>query len=156
MKTLKTESMVVTSPVGNLKITAEEGFLTKVEFVTAPESTSENTLLQKAAAQMEEYFRGNREKFDLPIKTKGTPFQESVWEALKDIPYGSTCSYKQIAEKINNPKAVRAIGQANKSNSLPIIIPCHRVIGKNQSLTGYAGSQVDKKEILLKVEKAVQ
>ncbi|RIW30206.1 methylated-DNA--[protein]-cysteine S-methyltransferase [Bacillus salacetis] len=148
--------MVVTSPVGNLKITAEEGFLTKVEFVTAPESTSENTLLQKAAAQMEEYFRGNREKFDLPIKTKGTPFQESVWEALKDIPYGSTCSYKQIAEKINNPKAVRAIGQANKSNSLPIIIPCHRVIGKNQSLTGYAGSQVDKKEILLKVEKAVQ
>jgi methylated-DNA-[protein]-cysteine S-methyltransferase len=150
------ESIVIASPIGNLKITAEENFLRKVEFVMDPESTNEHELLMEAANQLEEYFKGARTEFDLPLRTKGTPFQEAVWKALQDIPYGSTCSYKDIAEKINNPKAVRAIGQANKANSLPILIPCHRVLGKDQSLTGYAGSQVDKKEILLGLEKATQ
>jgi methylated-DNA-[protein]-cysteine S-methyltransferase len=155
MMSMNSESIVITSPIGNLKITAEaEEVLTKVEFVNDTQTESKNRLLIEAAAQLEEYFRGDRKKFDLPLKVKGTRFQESVWKALQDIPYGSTCSYKDIAEKINNPKAVRAIGQANKANSLPIIIPCHRVVGKDKSLTGYAGSQVDKKEILLQGESA--
>jgi methylated-DNA-[protein]-cysteine S-methyltransferase len=156
MKRMNSESMVIFSPVGNLKLTAEGEYLTKVEFVAEPESDTENELLIEAAAQLNEYFKGERELFELPLKIQGTPFQESVWKALMDIPYGSTCSYKDIAERIDKPKAVRAIGQANKANSLPIIIPCHRVVGKDQSLTGYAGKQVDKKEILLRVEMAIQ
>jgi methylated-DNA-[protein]-cysteine S-methyltransferase len=156
MKRMNSESMVIFSPVGNLKLTAEGEYLTKVEFVAEPESDTENELLIEAAAQLNEYFKGERELFELPLKIQGTPFQESVWNALLDIPYGSTCSYKDIAERIDKPKAVRAIGQANKANSLPIIIPCHRVVGKDQSLTGYAGKQVDKKEILLRVEMAIQ
>jgi methylated-DNA-[protein]-cysteine S-methyltransferase len=150
---MKEESMVVSSPLGNLKLTVSEGFLTRVDFVAeAPVPVPENELLSKAALQLEEYFSGTRKDFDLPLKMNGTPFQESVWNCLLGIPYGSTCSYKDIAEKINNPKAVRAIGQANKANALPIIVPCHRVIGKDKSLTGYAGKQLDKKEKLLLVE----
>lgn len=156
MKSMSSASIVISSPIGNLKITADNDFVTKVEFVSDPESGSENDLLNKAASQFDEYFKGERKAFDLPVKWKGTPFQESVWNALQEIPYGNTCSYKDIAERIGRPKAVRAIGQANKANSLPIIIPCHRVVGKDQSLTGYAGKQVDKKETLLKVELAIE
>jgi methylated-DNA-[protein]-cysteine S-methyltransferase len=146
------ESMVVSSPVGNLELTVSEGFLIKVEFVEDPVTATENELLSKTAFQLEEYFSGKRKNFELPLKMKGTPFQEAVWNSLLEIPYGSTYSYQDIAEKINNPKAVRAIGQANKANALPIIVPCHRVIGKDKSLTGYAGKQFDKKEKLLMVE----
>nr|WP_044022584.1 methylated-DNA--[protein]-cysteine S-methyltransferase [Bacillus sp. SG-1] len=153
---MSSASIVISSPIGNLKITADNEFVTKVEFVSDPESGSENDILNKAASQFDEYFKGERKAFDLPVKWKGTPFQESVWNALQEIPYGSTCSYKDIAERIGRPKAVRAIGQANKANSLPIIIPCHRVVGIDQSLTGYAGKQVDKKETLLKVELAIE
>ncbi|EDL65096.1 methylated-DNA--[protein]-cysteine S-methyltransferase [Bacillus sp. SG-1] len=156
MKFMSSASIVISSPIGNLKITADNEFVTKVEFVSDPESGSENDILNKAASQFDEYFKGERKAFDLPVKWKGTPFQESVWNALQEIPYGSTCSYKDIAERIGRPKAVRAIGQANKANSLPIIIPCHRVVGIDQSLTGYAGKQVDKKETLLKVELAIE
>ncbi|WP_409253494.1 methylated-DNA--[protein]-cysteine S-methyltransferase [Bacillus sp. SCS-153A] len=156
MKSMSSESIVISSPIGNLKITADNEFLTKVEFVTDPKSNSENPLLKKASSQIEEYFKGERKVFELPLKVKGTPFQESVWGALREIPYGKTCSYKDIAERIGRPTAVRAIGQANKANSLPIIIPCHRVVGKDQSLTGYAGKQVDKKETLLRVEMAIE
>ncbi|MGD6964816.1 methylated-DNA--[protein]-cysteine S-methyltransferase [Rossellomorea vietnamensis] len=155
MRFLKTESMVVSSPVGNLRITSEDDFLVKVEFVTDRESESENKILQETAEQLRQYFAGGRETFDLPVKLNGTPFQEAVWTALCEIPFGSTRTYKDIADKIDNPKAVRAIGQANKANKLPIIIPCHRVIGKNRTLTGYAGKQVDKKEVLLQVEKII-
>ncbi|WP_435874125.1 methylated-DNA--[protein]-cysteine S-methyltransferase [Rossellomorea vietnamensis] len=152
---MKTESMVVSSPVGNVRITSEDDFLVKVEFVTDRESESQNKILQETAEQLRQYFAGGRETFDLPVKLNGTPFQEAVWTALCEIPFGSTCTYKDIADKIDNPKAVRAIGQANKANKLPIIIPCHRVIGKNRTLTGYAGKQVDKKEVLLQVEKII-
>ncbi|TYS15769.1 methylated-DNA--[protein]-cysteine S-methyltransferase [Rossellomorea vietnamensis] len=155
MRFLKTESMVVSSPVGNVRITSEDDFLVKVEFVTDRESESQNKILQETAEQLRQYFAGGRETFDLPVKLNGTPFQEAVWTALCEIPFGSTCTYKDIADKIDNPKAVRAIGQANKANKLPIIIPCHRVIGKNRTLTGYAGKQVDKKEVLLQVEKII-
>ncbi|MGM0844374.1 MAG: methylated-DNA--[protein]-cysteine S-methyltransferase [Bacillota bacterium] len=151
---MKSESMVVTSAIGNLRITADDEYLLQVEFVTVPESQSQNVILKETSKQLEEYFAGARRTFNLPLKYNGTSFQESVWNALCEIPYGSTCSYKDIAEKIDKPKAVRAIGQANKANRFPIIIPCHRVVGKNRTLTGYAGKQIDKKEILLKVEKA--
>ncbi|MGD6817487.1 methylated-DNA--[protein]-cysteine S-methyltransferase [Metabacillus sp. 113a] len=110
-------------------------------------------VLEKAKTQMKEYFEGRRTEFDLPFKSEGTPFQMRVWEALKLIPYGSSLSYSEIAEKAGSPKAVRAVGQANKNNKLPIIVPCHRVIGKNKSLTGYAGSKTDLKAALLELEK---
>ncbi|WP_113927713.1 methylated-DNA--[protein]-cysteine S-methyltransferase [Bacillus sp. P14.5] len=152
MRSLKTESMVVSSPIGNLRITAEDECLTKVEFVTDPESQSQNDILKETSVQLEEYFSGRRQNFNLPLKLKGTPFQEKVWKSLCEIPFGSTRTYKDIADGIEHPKAVRAIGQANKANKLPIIIPCHRVVGKNRTLTGYAGKQLDKKEILLQVE----
>ena len=113
---------------------------------------SANPLLQKAVQQLKDYFEGKRKTFDLPLKWNGTPFQERVWKALCEIPYGTTVSYADIAERIGNPKAVRAIGQANRANELAIVVPCHRVIGKNNKLTGYAGNRVDVKEKLLKLE----
>ena len=111
-------------------------------------------LLMKTVNQLTEYFHGRRKNFDLPLAINGTTFQGAVWKALCEIPFGETKSYLDIANQIGNPKAVRAVGQANRANKLPILIPCHRVIGKNQSLTGYAGSRTDIKEILLSLEGA--
>lgn len=103
--------------------------------------------------QLSEYFEGRREHFDLPLLLHGTEFQKKVWNALCQIPYGQTRTYKQIAEYIDNPKACRAVGMANNKNPLMIIVPCHRVIGSNGSLTGYAGG-LDIKEELLSIEKS--
>lgn len=109
-------------------------------------------LLNKAAKQLEEYFEGKRKDFDLPLKQEGTEFMQKVWQALQEIPYGETRSYKQVAEMIKNPKAVRAVGMANNKNNIPIIIPCHRVIGSNGKLVGYAlGLEI--KQALLDLEK---
>ncbi|HEX7063904.1 MAG TPA: methylated-DNA--[protein]-cysteine S-methyltransferase [Bacillales bacterium] len=104
--------------------------------------------------QFLEYFRGDRRRFDLPVELKGTPFQQQAWRALRDIPYGETRSYSEIAHSIERPKAVRAVGHANAVNPIPIIFPCHRVIGKDRSLTGYAGG-MDMKKQLLQIEGAV-
>lgn len=112
-------------------------------------------LLKEAVRQLNEYFAGTRKEFELPVRLQGTPFQLSVWEELQKIPYGETRSYQEIAVAVGNKNAVRAIGQANKANPLPIIIPCHRVIGKNKKLTGYAGKKVDVKAKLLEIEGAV-
>ena len=112
----------------------------------------ETAITKKTAKQLKEYFAGKRKKFEIPINTKGTPFQKSVWEALCTIPLGETRSYKEIAEQIGNPKAVRAVGMANNRNPISIIVPCHRVIGTNGSLTGYAGG-LGTKEYLLQLEK---
>ena len=109
-------------------------------------------MLKDACRQLDEYFEGRRQKFDLALKLHGTDFQRSAWESLLRIPYGETRSYLQQAESIRNPRAIRAIGQANSRNPIPIIIPCHRVIGKNGSLTGYAGG-LDRKTRLLVLEK---
>ncbi len=109
-------------------------------------------VLIESSKQLQEYFEGSRKEFNLPLNLNGTNFQKAVWEQLCFIPFGETRSYQDIANLIENPKAVRAIGQANKANRYPIIIPCHRVIGKNSSLTGYAGTRVDLKEKLLKHE----
>ena len=108
-------------------------------------------MLKDACRQLDEYFEGRRQKFDIALKPHGTDFQLSAWESLLRIPYGETRSYLQQAESIHNPRAIRAIGHANSRNPIPIIIPCHRVIGKNGSLTGYAGG-LDRKTRLLALE----
>lgn len=110
---------------------------------------------EEAKRQIGEYFSHKRYTFELPYKLDGTAFQNKVWHALTDIPYGETRSYQQIAQTIGNEKAVRAIGQANRCNPLPILIPCHRVIGKNGKLMGYAGPHSEMKEKLLALEKVM-
>jgi len=114
---------------------------------------AETPLIKKAAAQIEEYLNGKREKFSLPLAMHGTEFQMDVWRALQTIPYGETRSYKEIAELVNRPKAVRAVGMANHRNPISILVPCHRVIGHNGSLTGYGGG-LPLKRFLLELEQA--
>lgn len=108
-------------------------------------------LFEKTKQQLDGYFAGERDHFSVPIAAEGTPFQQSVWQALTRIPFGETWSYQQLADEIGNPKAVRAVGLANGKNPVSIIVPCHRVIGKNGKLTGYAGG-VERKSALLKLE----
>lgn len=112
----------------------------------------ETTLIKKAATELYEYLRGTRQFFDLLLAPEGTEFQQAVWRSLQEIPYGETRCYQEIAEKINRPKACRAVGLANNKNPIAIIIPCHRVIGKNGQLVGYAGG-ISMKERLLEIER---
>ncbi|MCR1951112.1 MULTISPECIES: methylated-DNA--[protein]-cysteine S-methyltransferase [unclassified Clostridium] len=111
----------------------------------------ETKLIKEAASQLNEYLSGSREDFSIPFDLEGTEFQVKVWNELIKIPYGETRTYKEIAEKIGNPKAARAIGMANNKNPILIMIPCHRVVGKNKSLVGYAGG-LEMKEMLLEIE----
>lgn len=120
----------------------------KYQVVYAPE----DEILLTIKHQLEEYFSGHRKTFRFPIRFKGTTFQEQVWNELLNIPYGETRCYADIANAIDNPKAVRAVGQANRKNPIPIVVPCHRVIGKDKSLTGYTGTRTDLKEKLLELE----
>lgn len=113
----------------------------------------ETPLIKDTKIQLTEYFEGKRKDFDLPLSLYGTDFQKSVWKALEEIPYGQTCSYKDIAIKIGKPKAARAVGMANNRNPISIIIPCHRVIGHNGSLIGYGGG-LSMKKVLLNLEQA--
>jgi methylated-DNA-[protein]-cysteine S-methyltransferase len=121
----------------------------------APPNTKKiaTPLLQRSARQIEEYLNGQRTTFDLPLKPEGTEFQQSVWKALQTIPYGETRSYRDIAEQIGHHKACRAVGMANHRNPITIIIPCHRVIGADGSLTGYGGG-LPLKQQLLNLEKS--
>ncbi len=107
--------------------------------------------LAEARRQLDEYFGGDRKQFDLPLRLEGTEFQVSVLEALQEIPYGETASYGEIARRIGRPKAVRAVGAANGRNPIPIVVPCHRVIGSTGDLTGFGGG-LDTKEALLRLE----
>ncbi len=116
------------------------------------ERRSDHLILNQAQKQLEEYFAQKRKHFDLPLSATGTPFQKQVWHALTTIPYGATWSYQQLANAIDNPKAVRAVGLANGKNPLSIVVPCHRVIGKSGKLTGYAGG-VERKRQLLALER---
>ena len=109
-------------------------------------------LLQEACRQLDEYFQGKRRQFDLPLGYAGTPFQESVWRELQNIPYGETRSYEDIAIKIGNPKAVRAVGQANNKNPILLMIPCHRVIHKSGDISGFACG-IETKKYLLGLER---
>ena len=124
-------------------------FFSKVD---TNDNIEETDLIKECFKQLKEYFEGNRMKFDLPLDARGTEFQKKVWNELLNIPYGETKSYKDIAVAIGNEKACRAIGMANNKNPIPIIIPCHRVIGSNGKLVGYAGG-VNVKEKLLNIEK---
>ncbi|RJX66567.1 methylated-DNA--[protein]-cysteine S-methyltransferase [Vibrio sinensis] len=146
------------TPLGPMTIQANETGLLGAWFetqITQPEALGErrddDDGLCEAKRQLLEYFSGQRETFELQTAVTGTTFQTQVWHALTTIPYGETWSYQQLAEAIGNPKAVRAVGLANGKNPLSIIVPCHRVIGKNGKLTGYAGG-VGLKESLLKLE----
>ena len=138
---------------GVIKIVCSDEHVLSVSFSdTAKENDKGSKVLDEALKQMNEYFSGKRKTFDLPLYFEGTEFQKSVWNELRKIPYGITVSYKDIAEGINNEKAVRAVGNANNKNKIMIIVPCHRVIGKNGKLVGFAGG-LDKKEFLLEHEK---
>jgi len=143
------------SPFGNIVIESDGSAIIglKTESDAKPIGKNEvNTLTDITAMQLKEYFVGKRKKFDIPLNPQGTDFQRSVWKALQDIPYGKTRSYKQIAQAIGNPKACRAVGMANNKNPIWILIPCHRVIGTDGSLTGYGGG-IEMKKKLLKLEK---
>lgn len=143
-------SLTVQSPIGALTLTEEDGALVKLSF--ADEGAREETpLLHQAAQELAEYFRGERREFTVPLSPRGTPFQRQCWDALLQIPYGETRSYAFQAQMIGKPQACRAAGMANHRNPLPVLIPCHRVVGKNGSLTGYAGG-LDRKKILLQIE----
>ena len=122
--------------------------LISVKLCENAESSNLSDLTVKAIHQLKEYFSGIRKSFDLPLELNGTEFQQKVWNELCNIPYGETRTYKDIAEEIGNPKAVRAVGGANNKNKLMIIVPCHRVIGADGSLTGYAGGIAVKKKLL--------
>ena len=143
------------TPIGKIGIGENDSAISCLLFdgASAPSDyqLSETPLIKSAAAQIAEYFDGKRKQFDLPLNPKGTAFQKSAWDALQAIPYGETRSYKDVAVQINSPKACRAVGLANNRNPIPIIIPCHRVIGTNGSLTGYAGG-LDVKRLLLDLE----
>ena len=141
--------------LGSVTFVEEDGALLAITTQHTYEGERlETPLIQEAYRQLTEYLIGVRKCFDLPLNPRGTEFQQQVWKALCDIPYGGTRSYKQIAEAIGNPKAVRAVGMANNRNPLLIVIPCHRVIGANGKLVGF-GAGIEKKEYLLKLEKSL-
>ncbi|WP_294404762.1 methylated-DNA--[protein]-cysteine S-methyltransferase [uncultured Clostridium sp.] len=145
------------SDFGRIIITEENKCITEIimgnsEYNSSINSPYESDLIKNAYNQLQEYFSGKRKSFDLPLAPKGTDFQKKVWKALQEIPYGSTCSYKDIAVKIGNKNSCRAVGNANNKNPIFIVIPCHRVIGANGSLVGYGGG-LDLKKKLLDLEK---
>ena len=138
--------------LGPVTFVEEDGALLAISTHRSFEGmVQETSLIKEAHFQFSEYLKGERKEFDIPFRMKGTKFQKQVWTALCEIPYGETRSYKQIAEAIGNPKAVRAVGMANNRNPLLVVVPCHRVIGANGQLVGYAGG-LDKKEFLLRLE----
>ena len=139
--------------LGSVTFVEEDGALLAITTHRSYEGICQETpLVKEACRQLSEYLKGERKTFDLPLNPKGTNFQKCVWRALCDIPYGETRTYKQIAEAIGNPKAVRAVGMANNRNPITIIVPCHRVIGANGKLVGYGGG-LEMKEFLLRLEK---
>jgi len=161
---MKLAMQYMDSPVGRLRLIANEKALVAVlweneqpkriqlaELVVEPE----HPVLLQVRQPLEEYFEGNRQRFDIPLDFAGTEFQKLVWTELLKIPYGQTRSYGQIAQAIGRPKAMRAVGAANGRNPISIIAPCHRVIGASGALTGFAGG-LDNKTILLNLEKNIQ
>lgn len=142
------------TPLGQLRLVSDGTSITHIEFagMHSDAGADEMTLDPALAAcirQLDEYFDGERTRFDLPLAPTGTEFQQRVWSALRDIPYGELRSYRDIATALDKPRAVRAVGAANGRNPLPIVVPCHRVIGSDGSLTGFAGGLAAKKSLLL-------
>lgn len=156
---------VYDSPIGRIYVIADEIGVRKVAMTEEEWETDvtelggvkrNQDLCRVAIRQLDEYFRGERREFDVPLSIEGTEFRKRVWEELRTIPYGEVRSYVDIAKAIGKPKGPRAVGQANRANPLPIFIPCHRVIGKNGDLVGYAGTRTDIKSILLQLEGALE
>lgn len=143
------------SPVGTLLLAGDDDGLRRIQFECNIEINKywqqDNSLFMPVISQLDEYFAKKRKSFEIKLNPQGTRFQKSVWKRLEKIAFGKTKFYAEIAEEIDNPKAARAIGMANNKNPIPIIIPCHRVIGKNGNLTGFAGG-LDVKQQLLDLE----
>lgn len=157
MTTLYTE---MASPLGTLLLTAEDGALTGAHFPGQKhdrprqphwQRADDEPVLADARSQLMEYFAGRRSQFELPLAPRGTPFQQAVWQALLAVPFGATSTYGQVAAAIGRPASVRAVGAAVGANPIGIIVPCHRIIGRDGSLTGYAGG-IDRKVRLLALE----
>ncbi|MFM7627909.1 MAG: methylated-DNA--[protein]-cysteine S-methyltransferase [Algoriphagus sp.] len=148
---------IIATPIGNIQLSIREECLSELKFTQLqPEGELLDPLLLEAKKQLEEYFLGQRKVFNLPIGLWGTDFQRKVWLAVGKIPFGQTITYAKLAEQLGNPAAIRAVGTAIGANPLLIILPCHRIIGSNGSLTGYAGG-LEKKKALLQLEgQAVQ
>lgn len=155
-----TDQHQLSTPIGVLTLSASADRLVGLEIESTPLSTrplrtSNLRILQEAAAQLGEYFAGERTSFDLPLALSGTEFQNRVWDALTEIPFGDTVSYQEVAQRIGAPRAARAVGRAVGANPIPIIVPCHRVLGASGVLTGYSGGGgIDTKRSLLKREAA--
>ena len=142
------------TPVGRLRLESEGGFLTRVERVREKMESGEasSPVLRDCARQLDEYFAGKRRSFDLPLKPDGTPYQKRVWSELCRIPYGETLSYRELAERVADARHCRSVAQALHDNPLLIVYPCHRVIGRDGSLTGF-GAGLPAKALLLELEK---
>ncbi|XQW86997.1 methylated-DNA--[protein]-cysteine S-methyltransferase [Thalassotalea piscium] len=146
---------ITSSPFGDIALTANDNGLTALSFLEGEQALTINGEFRKSShpfteviTQLNQYFNHQRTHFSLPLAPKGTVFQLQVWQALQRIPFGETKSYSWLAQTINNEKAVRAVGSANGKNPIALIIPCHRVIGSNQKLTGYAGGLALKASLL--------
>ncbi len=151
------EKIRIGSPIGNLIISARDGAICSIalantDALSDAEITVSHSVLRQAAQEISEYFSGKRTRFTFAMRAEGTPFQQSVWAALLDIPYGETKSYGEIAKTVENPKGSRAVGMACNKNPIMIAVPCHRVVGANGSLTGYAYG-TGMKQSLLDLEK---
>lgn len=147
------------SPIGTILIEGTDDLITSLIFekensvlasekIIITESAIENSLIKNCIEQLKEYFDGTRKEFDLPIHQYGTPFQQKIWTALLQIPYGKTISYQELSKRTGDVKAIRAVGTTNGKNQLSIVVPCHRVIGSNGNLTGYSGGLWRKKWLL--------
>jgi methylated-DNA-[protein]-cysteine S-methyltransferase len=150
----------IDSPVGPLLVAADEAGLRLIHFQAGrdrrepdPSWEQDPRPFRALASQLGEYFRGERRRFDLPLAPRGTPFQLATWRALAAIPYGETITYAELARRVGRPGAFRAVGAANGKNPLPIVVPCHRVIGRDGSLTGFGGG-IGTKRALLELEGA--
>ncbi|PSG90429.1 methylated-DNA--[protein]-cysteine S-methyltransferase [Aurantibacter aestuarii] len=144
------EECIINTPLGFTKITGDDDGISNVTVLNSEENITEiiPEVLEDAVYQLNEYFNGEREQFNLKLNPEGTDFQQTVWKALQQIPYGKTCSYLELSKTLGDVKAIRAVANANGKNPLWIIIPCHRVIGSDGSLTGYAGGIHRKKWLL--------
>lgn len=144
----------VTSPCGDWQITADALGITSVRFCPERQLPADpSALTDLACQQLKEYFARQRQHFDIPLAPQGTPFQRLVWNQLNTVGYGRTASYRDIAQRMGRPTAMRAVGMANSKNPVAIVVPCHRIIGSNGTLTGYAGG-LERKQFLLSLEGA--
>lgn len=150
-----TQYSQIETPAGPLLLAADDAGLRQILFVNGRASVrpdpawhQDRTALAEPIRQLRAYFAGDLQTFDLPLAPQGTPFQLEVWRRLRDIPYGETISYGELARRIGNPQASRAVGLANGANPISIVIPCHRVIGSNGKLTGYGGGMAVKEKLL--------